>query len=61
MFDAIGGKTKVFAAVWAIVQALEVADVIPAGSVDTAAKLLEVLAQAGVLWGLRDAVAKIKA
>ena len=61
MFDAVGGKTKVFAAVWAILQGLETADVVPAGSLDTIAKLLEVVAQAGVLWGFRDAVAKIKA
>jgi hypothetical protein len=61
MFDWIGGKTKFFAALWAVVQALELSGVIPAESMETAGKLVEVVAQAGVLWGFRDAVAKIRA
>ena len=61
LFDAVGGKTKFFAAVWAVVQALEATGMIPAGSAETASHLVTVLAQAGVLWGFRDAITKLQA
>ena len=59
VFGFLGGKTKFFAAVWAVVQALETAEVVPAGSIQVLTDLVKVLAQAGMIWGVRDAIAKV--
>ena len=52
-------KTKFFAAVVAILQSLEVTEVIPAGSFQSIVDVLKAIAAAGVVFGFRDAVAKV--
>lgn len=51
-----GSKTKLFAVVWAVVSALETSGVIPEGTGKVVTDLVQIVAQAGVLWGFRDAL-----
>ena len=51
-----GSKTKLFAVVWAIVSGLETAGLIPEGSLKTIADMAQIVTQAGVIWGFRDAL-----
>ena len=59
MFSFLGGKTKTFAAIVAVLQSLEVTEVIPAGSFQALVEVLKAVAAAGVVFGFRDAVAKV--
>ena len=51
-----GSKTKLFAVVWAFLQAVESTGVVPEGTGKVLADLATIVAQAGVLWGFRDAL-----
>ena len=59
MFSMFGGKTKFFAVVAAVVQALESTDVIPQGAIAAILEVVKAVAAAGVVFGFRDAVSKV--
>jgi hypothetical protein len=59
-FAVFGGKTKFFAIVAAVATSLQASGVIPDGYVEAVVAVLQAVAAAGVVFGFRDAIAKVK-